>query len=120
MTWLGDSVYSIREAATQNLRKLTEIFGVEWATNHIIPKAPVSLSLFSLSLVVSCLTRAGADLAYSPQLPVQNDDSLRNFSASPVLLSLSLSVSLARSCVICICVYRRRAVRFSLPRRARR
>lgn len=49
MTWLGDSVYSIREAATQNLRKLTEIFGVEWATNHIIPKAPVSLSLSLLS-----------------------------------------------------------------------
>jgi serine/threonine-protein phosphatase 2A regulatory subunit A len=44
MTWLGDCVYSIRDAATNNLKKLTEVFGVEWAHNTIIPKA---LSLFT-------------------------------------------------------------------------
>lgn len=38
MTWLGDSVHSIREAATNNLKKLTDVFGVEWAQNNIIPK----------------------------------------------------------------------------------
>lgn len=38
MTWLGDPVFSIREAATVNLRKLTEVFGVEWAKSAIIPK----------------------------------------------------------------------------------
>jgi serine/threonine-protein phosphatase 2A regulatory subunit A len=38
MTWLGDSVYSIREAATSNLKRLTEVFGVDWAQNNIIPK----------------------------------------------------------------------------------
>lgn len=38
MGWLGDTVFSIREAATQNLRKLTEVFGVEWSNNSIIPK----------------------------------------------------------------------------------
>jgi hypothetical protein len=38
MSWLGDSVFSIREAATLNLRKLTEVFGVEWARTTIIPK----------------------------------------------------------------------------------
>lgn len=38
MTWLGDAVFSIREAATQNLKKLTDVFGVEWAQEHIIPK----------------------------------------------------------------------------------
>ena len=38
MSWLGDTVYSIREAATKNLRKLTDVFGVEWARNTIIPK----------------------------------------------------------------------------------
>jgi serine/threonine-protein phosphatase 2A regulatory subunit A len=31
-------VFSIREAATQNLKKLTEVFGVEWARSTIIPK----------------------------------------------------------------------------------
>jgi serine/threonine-protein phosphatase 2A regulatory subunit A len=38
MSWLGDTVFSIREAATQNLKKLTEVFGVEWASDAIIPK----------------------------------------------------------------------------------
>jgi serine/threonine-protein phosphatase 2A regulatory subunit A len=38
MQWLGDAVYSIREAATLNLRKLTEVFGVDWCRNVILPK----------------------------------------------------------------------------------
>lgn len=38
MTWLGDTVFSIREAATINLRKLTEVFGVEWAKRTLLPK----------------------------------------------------------------------------------
>ncbi|KAI9512485.1 ARM repeat-containing protein [Russula earlei] len=38
MSWLGDTVYSIREAATINLKKLTEVFGVEWARTQIVPK----------------------------------------------------------------------------------
>lgn len=32
------SVYAIREAATNNLKKLVEKFGHEWAQNTIIPK----------------------------------------------------------------------------------
>ncbi|KAF8642237.1 hypothetical protein AX16_009512 [Volvariella volvacea WC 439] len=38
MSWLGDTVYSIREAATVNLKKLTEVFGVDWARTAIVPK----------------------------------------------------------------------------------
>lgn len=38
MSWLGDTVFSIRDAATQNLKKLTEVFGVDWASEAIIPK----------------------------------------------------------------------------------
>lgn len=38
MGWLGDTVFSIREASTQNLKKLTEVFGVEWANEQIVPK----------------------------------------------------------------------------------
>lgn len=38
MSWLGDTVYSIREAAIVNLKKLTEVFGVEWAKVAIVPK----------------------------------------------------------------------------------
>lgn len=36
MSWLGDAVYSIREAATINLKKLTEVFGAEWAKDTVI------------------------------------------------------------------------------------
>ena len=38
MSWLGDCVYSIREAATNNLKRLTEVFGVKWAKYAIFPK----------------------------------------------------------------------------------
>jgi serine/threonine-protein phosphatase 2A regulatory subunit A len=38
MSWLGDNVFSIREAATINLKKLTEVFGVDWAKQAIVPK----------------------------------------------------------------------------------
>jgi len=38
MSWLGDTVFSIREASTKNLKKLTEVFGVAWANEAIVPK----------------------------------------------------------------------------------
>ncbi|XP_062912708.1 serine/threonine-protein phosphatase 2A 65 kDa regulatory subunit A alpha isoform-like isoform X4 [Mobula hypostoma] len=38
MAWLVDHVYAIREAATNNLKKLTQKFGKAWAQNIIIPK----------------------------------------------------------------------------------
>lgn len=38
MAWLGDTVFSIREEATINLRKLTELFGVEWARRAVLPQ----------------------------------------------------------------------------------
>lgn len=38
MTWLADSVFAIREAATNNLKRLTEIFGVEWAKQNLLPR----------------------------------------------------------------------------------
>jgi serine/threonine-protein phosphatase 2A regulatory subunit A len=38
MSWLGDTVFSIREASVKNLKKLTEVFGVEWASGTIVPK----------------------------------------------------------------------------------
>jgi len=35
---LSDNIFSIREAALGNLRQLTEIFGVTWATKYVIPQ----------------------------------------------------------------------------------
>merc|ERR1712015_460458 len=39
MTWLIDHVYAIREAATNNLKKLVEKFGTEWAQQTVISRA---------------------------------------------------------------------------------
>lgn len=38
MKWLKDPVFSIRDAATTNLRQLVEIFGPEWAKTTAIPR----------------------------------------------------------------------------------
>ncbi len=37
--WCGAQVYSIREAATQNLQKLAAEFGPDWAKDHLVPQA---------------------------------------------------------------------------------
>lgn len=36
MLWLWDSVYAVRDAAVNNLRELTVIFGPAWAEEHIV------------------------------------------------------------------------------------
>ncbi|CAF5072171.1 unnamed protein product, partial [Rotaria magnacalcarata] len=38
MSWLTDHVFAIREAATNNLKKLVEKFGRDWAQSTVIPK----------------------------------------------------------------------------------
>ncbi|XWS64329.1 hypothetical protein CRYUN_Cryun06bG0177100 [Craigia yunnanensis] len=38
MQWLQDKVYSIRDAAAYNLKRLAEEFGPDWAMQHIIPQ----------------------------------------------------------------------------------
>ncbi|KAI8973007.1 armadillo-type protein [Pilobolus umbonatus] len=38
LSWLADAVFSIRDAATTNLKKLVEIFGCEWATHVVLPR----------------------------------------------------------------------------------
>ena len=35
--WLQDCVYTIRESAIVNVRKMVELFGVEWASQSLIP-----------------------------------------------------------------------------------
>jgi len=37
ISWLNDCVFSIREAATQNLKNITVIFGVPWAKQILLP-----------------------------------------------------------------------------------
>ena len=67
MSWLGDTVYSIRESATVNLKNLTEVFGVDWAKTAIVPKIMgmgshtnylfrmTTVQAITVSLVFSCV-----------------------------------------------------------------
>lgn len=36
LQWLSDPVYSIRQAALENFKELTRIFGTDWAQTHIL------------------------------------------------------------------------------------
>jgi len=63
MQWLGDSVHSVRYAATANLRKLTEVFGIEWAQTHVLPKI---LSLYSHPNYLYRMTTLHAVTVLSP------------------------------------------------------
>jgi serine/threonine-protein phosphatase 2A regulatory subunit A len=38
LAWLGDSVASVRAAATANLRKLAALYGPAWAATALVPR----------------------------------------------------------------------------------
>ncbi|CAH8358477.1 unnamed protein product [Eruca vesicaria subsp. sativa] len=43
MQWLQDKVYSIREAGANNLKRLAEEFGTEWAMQHLVPQVVLDM-----------------------------------------------------------------------------
>ena len=55
MQWLVDQVYAIREAATQNICKLVQQFGPEWAENTVIPKVLAMAKDFNYLHRMTCL-----------------------------------------------------------------
>lgn len=77
MMWLTDAIHSIRLAATQNLKRLTDLFGVEWAQTHILPRIAMMHSnsshlqrmtaLYSIQVLAESLTE---DLLVSEALPL--------------------------------------------------
>uniref|UniRef100_A0A0A9DTX7 Pco067871 n=1 Tax=Arundo donax TaxID=35708 RepID=A0A0A9DTX7_ARUDO len=48
MQWLEDKVFSIRDAAANNLKRLAEEFGPEWAMQHIIPQGDTNQALIHI------------------------------------------------------------------------
>ncbi|KAI0049261.1 ARM repeat-containing protein [Auriscalpium vulgare] len=86
MSWLGDTVYSIREAATVNLKKLTEVFGVEWARTAIVPKV-VNMGGHPNYLYRMTTVQAIGTIAPSLNLEIiQNEilDALLHLAADPI------------------------------------
>jgi hypothetical protein len=82
MEWLKDSVWSIREAATANLTKLAEGFGVEWAKRVIIPK------VLQLGSNHSYLMRMTAVFAIADLAPILGRE-LTTEKMLPVLVQLA-------------------------------
>lgn len=81
MSWLGDSVYSIREAATINLRQLTEVFGIDWAKGSIIPK------VLAMGMHTNYLYRMTTIFAIITLAPVVNVEVIHKYIL-PVLTEL--------------------------------
>ncbi|CAI5501338.1 unnamed protein product [Closterium sp. Naga37s-1] len=77
MQWLEDQVYSIREAAATNLKRLAEEFGAEWAQSQILPmimdKVNNSNYLYRMTVLLSLSMLApvlGAEATCNTMLPV--------------------------------------------------
>uniref|UniRef100_A0A2K5EV08 Protein phosphatase 2 scaffold subunit Abeta n=1 Tax=Aotus nancymaae TaxID=37293 RepID=A0A2K5EV08_AOTNA len=77
MAWLLDHVYAIREAATNNLMKLVQKFGTEWAQNTIVPKVlimandPNYLHRMTTLFCINALSEAcGQEITTKQMLPI--------------------------------------------------
>ncbi|CAN7050108.1 unnamed protein product [Brassica rapa subsp. trilocularis] len=78
MQWLQDKVYSIREAGANNLKRLAEEFGSEWAMQHLVPQVVLEMvnnphylhrmmALRAISLMAPVM---GSEITCSKFLPV--------------------------------------------------
>ncbi|PHU24335.1 Serine/threonine-protein phosphatase 2A 65 kDa regulatory subunit A beta isoform [Capsicum chinense] len=74
---LKDKVCAVREAAVQNLKRLAEMFGQEWASAHIIPQVlnvvNDKYSLYRMNVLDALLNLApvmGSEITCSQILPV--------------------------------------------------
>ena len=65
MTWFGDKIHSIREAAVVNLAQLAETFGPQWAAEQVLPKI---IALYGHSHFLYRLTSVASLHALSTQV----------------------------------------------------
>jgi len=73
MSWLNDCVFSIREAATVNLKKIAKVFGVAWAKQHILPKVVEQLKHRNYLYRTTTLTMISSLAEVFPQSDAQQD-----------------------------------------------
>lgn len=88
MAWLDDGVHSIRRAATENLMLLTELFGEEWAVDHVLPRIERmqmhqnylhrTTALYVLQVVVKCFSIATIDKKVVPIVALMSADPVPN------------------------------------------
>jgi serine/threonine-protein phosphatase 2A regulatory subunit A len=88
MGWLSDDVYSIRKAAAENLKRLTELFGHDWCREQIIPKiekmqSSASFSqrltaLYAVQVLISSLSVKIVETSLLPLVAAMSADSVAN------------------------------------------
>ena len=77
--WLRDSIFTIREAAIENFKELTKIFGPAWASRHAVTK------LLALHTDSNYLHRQTPLFGMATLAPYVNPDIIRR-QFIPVLL----------------------------------
>nr|VDD36825.1 unnamed protein product [Brassica oleracea] len=78
MQWLQDKVYSIREAGANNLKRLAEEFGSEWAMQHLVPQVVLEMvntphylhRMMALRVISLMAPVMGSEITCSKFLPV--------------------------------------------------
>ena len=88
MAWLDDGVHSIRRAASENLMLLTELFGEEWAVEHVLPRMERmqmhqnylhrTTALYVLQMIVKCLSIAVINKKVLPIIVLMAADPVPN------------------------------------------
>lgn len=94
--WLGDSVFSIRRAAAENLKHLTDIFGEDWARTHIIPKIKEMQVNAAFSKRMTALYAVQVLLSCVPNCGTSSSSKLRVLS-QPMMADVLLPIVLAMS-----------------------
>lgn len=89
LAWLSDRVYYVRQAAASSLCKLTALFGLDWAGQHVVPTLLKMQETSSAPLRLTLLNVASALLLDS----VINTPTGSAVSTSSSLLSLVLTLA---------------------------
>jgi len=114
MSWLADPVFQIRNAATNNLTRLVQVFGGPWTLTHIIPRIKALSEhksylyrMTALSAMKSMAREVGADITAEKLIPLVTSlakDPVPNvrFNVAKALgvMSVSISPSLIASHVL--------------------
>ncbi|CAN6841033.1 unnamed protein product [Brassica oleracea] len=110
MQWLQDKVYSIREAGANNLKRLAEEFGSEWAMQHLVPQVVLEMvnnphylhMMMALRAISLMAPVTGSEITCSKFLPVVVEASKdRSKHSEPAMSSVlqGLTKSLAMTFV---------------------
>ncbi|KAI9319163.1 armadillo-type protein [Dichotomocladium elegans] len=88
VSWLRDKVFSIRSAATTNLKNLTEVFGIQWAKKTAIPQVLVMVheenylhrmtTIYALTTIAQVLSAEDIRDCILPTIVSLSNDSIPN------------------------------------------